>query len=108
MFLLSILACEYHITIDQVIGAPSYGKDVVDELNVIDKQFLKCLFCALAKGEYDNDNNERKMAAHSMIEEGEFSLAEHAAAKLGSESRAMGVKGDKKSAKQGTNAKLKK
>jgi hypothetical protein len=35
-------------------------------------------------------------------------LAEHAAAKLGSESRAMGAKGDKKNAKWEMNAKLKK
>jgi hypothetical protein len=99
MFLLFVLAYEYDITIDQATGAPSHGKDIVHGLNVTDKWFLKWFFHALAKGEDDDDDNERKMAAHSMMEEGEFSLAEHAAAKLGSESRAMGAKGDKKNAK---------
>ncbi len=99
MFLLFVLAYEYDITIDQATGAPSHGKDIVHGLNATDKWFLKWLFHALAKGEDDDDDNKRKMAAHSMMEEGEFSLAEHAAAKLGSESRAMGAKGDKKNAK---------
>jgi hypothetical protein len=87
------------LTIDQATGAPSHGKDIVDGLNATDKWFFKWLFHALAKGEDNDDDNERKMAAHSMMEEGEFSFAEHAAAKLGSESRAMGAKGDKKNAK---------
>jgi hypothetical protein len=108
MFLLSYLAHVYDITIDRAIGAPSHGKDVVDGLNAMDKQFLKWLFRAIAEAGSNEDKNERKIAAHSMTNEGVFSLAEHAAKKLGSESRALGIKGNRKNRKREQNAKMKK
>ena len=41
---LTILACEFELTIDRVIGAPGHGKDVVDGLNATDKIYLrKCM-----------------------------------------------------------------
>ena len=40
-----------------------------------------------------------------MTDEGVFSLAEHAAEKLGSESRALGIKGDRKNRKARTECK---
>jgi len=107
MFLLSVLAHQYGITIDRAIGAPSHGKDVVDGLNATDKRFLKWLFQAIAKAESNDDQSERKMPAHSMTSEGEeFSLAKVAKEKLSHVSRLAGVKGNKKSAKREEKAKM--
>ena len=47
-----------------------------------------------------------KLPAHSMTDEGEFSLAKIAKEKLGQSSRVSGVKGDKKSAKREGKAKM--
>ena len=40
---LSFLSSKYHINIDRAIGAPGYGKDIVDGLNAVDKNYLKKL-----------------------------------------------------------------
>jgi hypothetical protein len=41
MYLLSVTAVAYGITIDRAVGAPGHGKDKVDGLNATDKRFLK-------------------------------------------------------------------
>ena len=37
---LSMLLHAYQITIDRAVGAPGHGKDVVDGLNAVDKNYL--------------------------------------------------------------------
>ena len=108
MFLLSVLVAEYDIEINRAIGAPSHGKDVVDGLNATDKRFLKWLFHMIAKAKENEDQSQRKIAAHSMTDDGKFSLAKHAAEKLGHELRVAGVKSDAKYAKREGAAKVRK
>jgi len=93
MFLLWAFAMTYNIIIDRAIGAPAHGKDVVDGLNATDKRHLTQLLQYLDNVWEEDNHIERKMPAHSMTEEGEFSLAELAAERLRHESRASGVKG---------------
>lgn len=108
MFLLWAFAWTYNIIIDRAIGAPGHGKDVVDGLNATDKRHLTQLLQYLDNVWEEDNHIERKMPAHSMTEEGEFSLAELAAERLRHESRASGVKGaGAKHAKRESSAKVK-
>ena len=43
LYLLSILAHAYNIIINRGVGAPVYGRDVVDDLNDTDKRFISML-----------------------------------------------------------------
>ena len=43
LYLLSMLAHEYNIIIDHVVGSPSNGKYFVDGLNEIDKNYPSML-----------------------------------------------------------------
>jgi hypothetical protein len=108
MYLLTVLAAMFDITIDRAIGAPGHGKDLVDGLNATDKRYLKELFKMLLEAEDDsNANSQRRMEAHAMTNEGEEnSLAVLAAEKLGDPSRSSGVKGDRKHAKREGAAKM--
>lgn len=63
-FLLSKLAHHYGITIDRAIGAPGYGKDIVDAMNAIDKMFIASCMCLI--GTLKADDKERLMSAESM------------------------------------------
>jgi len=105
MYLLSVLAVTYCITIDRAIGAPGHGKDLVDGLNAIDKRFLKGLFCRINTP--DDADDQRKISPHSMTENGEFSFAREAAKACSDPLRSSGVKGGAKHAKREADAKLK-
>ena len=48
-----MLATKYHVTINRAIGAPGHGKDVVDALNAVDKEFLKKMMCRIAAPDED-------------------------------------------------------
>jgi hypothetical protein len=63
--LLSMLSSKFQIAIDRAIGTPGHGKDVVDGLNAIDKQFLQGKTCMI--GTPESADSEKRMAAHSMV-----------------------------------------
>ena len=66
IYLLSMLAVMFDITIDRAIGAPGHGKDIVDALNATDKVYLRHKMCMIGTPEA-NDGSAR-MAAHAMVE----------------------------------------
>jgi hypothetical protein len=89
--LLSVLASKHETTIDRGLGAPGHGKDDVDGLSATDKRCLKGKFCMTGTPEANDD--EKKMAANSMIERASQSLAVECARLLALPSRICGVKG---------------
>jgi hypothetical protein len=51
LYFLSVLAVEHGIIIDWAIGAPGHGKDIVDGINAIDKEFLRSKMCMIGTPE---------------------------------------------------------
>jgi hypothetical protein len=94
-----------NVIIDQAVGAPGHGKDVVDGLNATDKRYLKQKMSMVSTPE-ENDSNNR-MSACSMVEEEGKSLAEECARLCSDTSRVAGVKSDAKYAKREESAALK-
>ena len=41
LYLLSVLCASKNVSIDRAIGAPGHGKDLVDGINAVNKQYLK-------------------------------------------------------------------
>ncbi len=58
LFLLSLIATEFDLTMDRAIGAPGHGKDIVDGLNATDKMYLKKQMCMIGTPE-SNDSQKR-------------------------------------------------
>ena len=104
LYLLSLLSVHFHVAIDRAIGAPGHGKDIIDALNAIDKQFLRAKMCMIGTPEA-NDGTAR-MAAHTMIEDAAYSLATECARLCGDPARAHGVKSHAKYAKREGAAKM--
>ena len=74
MYFMSLLAVRYNIVVDRAVGAPGHGKDVVDGLNAIDKEFLKR---AMMRNKNPEDNHSCKdMFAHGFTLKGRVSFAE--------------------------------
>jgi hypothetical protein len=94
MYLLSVTAVAYGITIDRAVGAPGHGKDEVDGLNATDKRFLKELMAQTQTPEEDERDN--RMSAAAMVEGNFTSIAEECARLCSAKSRAQGVKSDSK------------
>lgn len=106
LYLLSLLASKYGVTIDRAIGAPGHGKDVVDGLNATDKRYLKKMMCSIAKPEIDEEEGP-KMKANSMQGGQLVSLAQECARLCSLQTRVSGVKGvGGKRAKRESEAKL--
>mmetsp|Transcript_39227 Transcript_39227/g.95297 ORF Transcript_39227/g.95297 Transcript_39227/m.95297 type:complete len:477 (-) Transcript_39227:173-1603(-) len=93
LYLLSLLACTYSITIDRAIGAPGHGKEVVDGLNAVDKRYLTVNMRFIHHPEVDDDN-QGKMIANTMKGDEKVSLAEECARLCSCESRVDGVKSE--------------
>jgi hypothetical protein len=96
MYLLTVLAVVYQITINRAIGATDHGKDEVDGLNATDKRFLKEKMAQIQAPEADQ--RESRMSAAAMIER-DFSLIAEEPARLCTssvQSRAEGVKSETK------------
>ena len=106
IYLLSVLASKYGITIDRGIGAPGHGKDDVDGLNATDKRYLQGKFCMI--GTPEANDNEKRMAANSMVEGASQSLAAECARLCSLPSRINGVKGHAKARKREDTATMKK
>jgi hypothetical protein len=98
IYLLSVLASKYGITINRAIGAPGHGKDDVDGLNATDKRYLSGKFCMI--GTPEANNTEKRMAANSMVEGATQSLAAECARLCSLPSRINGVKGHAKARKR--------
>jgi hypothetical protein len=94
MYLLSVLAVAYQITIDRAIGAPGHGKDEVDGLNATDKRFLKVKMAQIQAPE--DDQRESRMSAAAMVEGSLSSIAEESARLCSVQSRSEGVKSENK------------
>lgn len=113
LFLMSLLAVTYRITIDRAVGAPGHGKDFVDGLNATDKDFLIGKFRMIGLPEdYGDSGNQTVGAAtrispESMVEGTSKSLAVECYRLCSDAARLSGMKSDKKSNKRETNAKLK-
>eukprot|EP00957_Ditylum_brightwellii_P003690 279735-Ditylum_brightwellii.AAC.1 len=41
LYRITTISMKYGIVIDREVGAPGYGKDVVDGLNAVDKRYLR-------------------------------------------------------------------
>jgi hypothetical protein len=93
------------MTIDQAIGAPLHGKDVVDGINATDKQYLAGCMCLI--GTPEANDGDKRMTAQSMVETATKSLADECARLCSLDSRLQGVKGHVKHAKREASAKLK-
>jgi hypothetical protein len=94
MYLLTVLAVAYEITIDRAIGAPGHGKDEVDGLNATDKRFLKVKMAQIQAPEADH--RKSRMSAAAMVEGTLSSIAEESAQLCSVQSRAEGVKSENK------------
>jgi hypothetical protein len=105
LYFLSVLAVEHGIIIDRAIGAPGHGKDIVDGINAIDKEFLRSKMCMIGTPEASIGN--KRMAAHSMVEGASKSLAQEALRLCADASRLTGVKSERKYSKREENSKLK-
>jgi hypothetical protein len=106
IYLLSVLASAFDITIDRAIGAPGHGKDLVDGLNATDKMYLRKMMCMV--GTPEANDSEKRMAAHSMLEGAKKSLAEECARLCSLPERSGGVKSEGgKRAKREGEAKMK-
>jgi hypothetical protein len=105
LFLLSLIATEFDLTMDRAIGAPGHGKDIVDGLNATDKMYLKKQMCMI--GTPESNDSQKRMEAHSMTETASLSLAEECARLCSRRERAEGVKGDVKLKKREEKAKMK-
>jgi hypothetical protein len=105
LYFLSVLAVEHGIIIDRAISAPGHGKDIVDGINAIDKEFLRSKMCMIGTPEASDGN--KRMAAHSMVEGASKSLAQEALRLCADTSRLSGVKSEKKYSKREENSRLK-
>ena len=92
IYLLSMLAVMFDITIDRAIGAPGHGKDIVDALNATDKVYLRHKMCMIGTPEA-NDGSAR-MAAHAMVEGKPNCLATECARLCSLPERVGGVKSE--------------
>ena len=104
-----MLATKYHMTINRAIGAPGHGKDVVDALNAVDKEFLKKMMCRISVLDEDQMNvgQDKKFLPNSVNENKEVvSLAEEAT-RLCALERTEGAKGGNKHKKREGKAKMK-
>jgi hypothetical protein len=107
--LLSMLATEFNITINQSVGAPGHGKDLVDGLNACDKQYLKKMMMRITlPGTEESTAGEGKKIIPYSVREREFASIVEEAARLCSLDRSKGAKGDKKHKKREEAAALKK
>ena len=108
LYLLSVVATEFNITIDRAIGAPGHGKDLVDGLNAMDKIYLRHKMCMI--GTPEANDAAARMRAHAMVlEHGgtthKMSLAGEAKRLLSDPLRAHGVKCESDKKRQ-ANAKM--
>ena len=98
IYYLSALAYKYGIIIDRAIGAPGHGKDIVDGLNAVDKQYLK--FCMHSiKAAHETDLNISKVQIHAVYDNKNTSCAVEAQ-RLCSLNRIKGSTGYIKNAKR--------
>ena len=65
LYFLSLLSSNFNINIDRMIGAPGYGKDIVDVINACDKRYLKEKMRMIENPQAD-DSTKRK-DDHAMI-----------------------------------------
>ena len=73
-YLMSYLSTSYKIVLDRAVDTTGHGKDVVDGLNAVQKQYLStCLRMCIAP-EKDNIDSKR-MRVEAMTEKGEVSFA---------------------------------
>jgi hypothetical protein len=105
LYLLSLIATEFDLTIDRTIGAPGHGKDIVDSLNVTNKMYLKKQMCMI--GMPESNDTQKRMEANSMTETAALSLVEECAQLCSRREQAKGVKGDVKLRKWEEKAKMK-
>jgi hypothetical protein len=90
LYLLSMLSFRLAIIIDRAVGAPGHGKDEVDGLNAVDKRYLQTKMRVVATAG-ENDDNERMMRAHAMVENENFSMAGECYRLLSNPERVDGV-----------------
>jgi hypothetical protein len=100
--LLSVLASKHGTAIDRGIGAP----DGIDGFNATDKRCLSGKFCMIGTPEANDD--EKRMAANSVVEGASQSSAAECARLRSSPSCIHGVKGQGKARKREENATMKK
>jgi hypothetical protein len=105
IYLNSLLSSDHGIVIDQAIGAPGHGKDIVDGINATDKRYLAGKMCLI--GTPEANDGPRMMQAASMLENAATSLAAESVRLCTEESRVRGVKGNTKHAKREADAPLK-
>jgi hypothetical protein len=63
--LLSMLSVKYGITIDRQVCAPGHGKDSIDGVNTVDKNYTSKCFCMTIMPEANNAAN--RISAESMV-----------------------------------------
>eukprot|EP00957_Ditylum_brightwellii_P086985 6620620-Ditylum_brightwellii.AAC.1 len=54
LYLISTICMQYDVVIDNAVGAPRHGKEVVDGLNAVDKRFLRT---AMFRNSIPEENN---------------------------------------------------
>mgnify|MGYP000211327405 FL=1 len=79
LYFLSLLAFNYSIIIDRAVGAPGHGKDLVDGLNAVDKQYLKIIMRSIKTAQEDDDKKIRKIRQHTVFGKKVLSLAKECA-----------------------------
>jgi hypothetical protein len=105
LFLLTLLAVSHGVIIDRAVGAPGHGKDEVDGLNAVDKQFISKKMSQATMPE-ENDSTQ-KINPEAMVENASKSIAKEAARLCRNENRIHGVKSEGKYRKREESASMK-
>ena len=106
LYFLSLLSSNFNINIDRMIGAPGYGKDIVDVINACDKRYLKEKMRMIENPQAD-DSTKRK-DDHAMIGDKKSSWAVTCKKLLENNIKEQGFKSYNKYSKRETKQKMEK
>jgi hypothetical protein len=107
LFLLTLLAVTHGVIIDRAVGAPGHGKDEVDGLNAVDKQFIAKKMSQATMPEDNDDDTTQRINPEAMVETSSKSIAKEAARLCRNENRIRGVKSEGKYRKREESASMK-
>eukprot|EP00957_Ditylum_brightwellii_P168781 12846778-Ditylum_brightwellii.AAC.1 len=60
LYLIITICMKYDIVMDCAVGAPGHGKDMMDELNVVDKRFLRT---AMLRNSIPEEHNNKSKSS---------------------------------------------
>ena len=100
-----MLSVQFDMTIDRQVGAPGHGKDIIDGINAVDKNYIAKGFCMTNTPEANN--GATRISAESMVDGASKSFATECQRICSLDSHISGIKGNVKHSKRKANSKLK-